>query len=85
MKIPKKLKIGAHIYNVKLVDELDKCGMLNRDKNILSISADMPQDQKEATLIHEILHGLNNELDHTLVDGLAEGLYQVFKDNDFLK
>lgn len=85
MKIPKKVKIFAHTYEVKLVDELDKCGALNRDNNVISISKSLPQDQQEVTLFHEIFHGLNNELDHFVVDALAEGFYQVLKENNLLK
>lgn len=81
MKIPSKVKVGAHTYEVKFIDELDKCGATNRDKNIISISTDLPYDQQEATFIHEIFHAINNELDHTLLDSLAEQWYQVLTEN----
>lgn len=83
--IPKKLKIGAHTYKV-LVKELDvNFGQVDREKNIISISDKLPQNQQEVTLIHEILHALNNELDHTFLDSLAEQFYQVIKDNKLWK
>ena len=85
MKIPKRLKIGGHIYKVKEVSDLDKCGATDRDKNTITLSKEMPHNQKEVTLIHEILHALNNEMEHAFLDGLAEQLYQVLSDNKLLK
>lgn len=85
MKIPAKLKIGAHTYKVQFVGELDKCGATNRDNGTISIAKEMAQSHKEVTLLHEILHALNSELDHTVLDSLAEQLYQVLSDNKMFK
>lgn len=85
MKIPKQLRVGSHTYEVKQIEELDKCGATNRDNNVISLGANLPPDQKEATLIHEIFHAINNELDHTLLDSLAEQWYSVLKENNLLK
>lgn len=86
MKIPKQLKIGGHVYKVLLKD-LDKsvCGDSDRVKNLIRIDSNFPQNQREVTLIHEILHCINNEFNHALLDSLAEQLYQVLKDNNLLK
>jgi len=96
MKIPKKLKIGAHIFKVKyfnreakdLNDNLGSCNcvkceiVINSDPNI-SVS------QQEETLLHEILEALNYnyqlKLSHESLSIIAEGLYQVLKDNKLLK
>ena len=88
MKIPNKLKIGGHI--IKIVEKEgfnanSDCGEFLIEKNTITIRKDMPQDQKEATLIHEIFHVCNSTLDHTLLDSLAEQFYQVLKDNGLLK
>jgi hypothetical protein len=85
MRIPKELKIGGHQYQIKMVSEFDKCGVTNRDKGTISISSELPRSQREATLIHEILHAINNELDHALLDSLSEQLYQVLSDNKMLR
>lgn len=88
MKIPKKLKIGGHI--VKIIEKegfnIDSdCGEFEISMNTITIRKDLPKDQKEATLIHEIFHVCNTTLDHELLDSLAEQVYQVFKDNGLLK
>lgn len=48
----------------------------------------LPQSQKESTLIHEIIHICNTEVGsenhHALISSLAEQLYQVLKDNKLL-
>ena len=84
MTIPKKLKIGAHTFKVRVVP-LDKCGELDRERMTISLDDRLHESQRGATLFHEIFHGINNELDHTILDSLAEQLYQVFSDNDLLK
>lgn len=91
MKIPTKLKIGGHIYKVDCSKALHNfSGETDVGISLIRISKDMSQSQKEATLIHEIIHALNPTLDnehlgHALIDSLAEQLYAVLKDNDLLK
>ena len=87
MKIPKKIKIGGHIYTIKMVDGEDidnDAGEQNRSRNIIKIRKDLPQTQIEETLIHEILHACNNGLKEEVIDGLAVTLYQVLKDAKLL-
>lgn len=84
MKIPKSLKIGGHRYKIRLIDMGDM-GKTDRGKNVIYIDKTLPQDQQEATLIHEILHALNNELNHTTLDSLAEQIYQVIRENKWMK
>ncbi len=84
MKIPSKLKIGGHQFTV-VVKEFEECGRTERTRNRIIIDADLTQSQKESTLIHEILHVINNEIAHPLLDSLAEQLYQVLSDNKLLK
>jgi len=92
MKIPKTLKIGGHIVKIDYTQDLENDnGNSDFSKNLISICKTLPQDQKESTLIHEILHFLNstlggeNTLSHCLLDSLAEQIYQVLKDNNLLK
>lgn len=87
MLIPSKLKIGGHIYHVKLdsanMDNGDY-GMIDSDDNTIYLRKALCQSQREATLFHEILHALNSTLNHPLLDSLAEQLYQVLSENKLL-
>lgn len=88
MNIPKQLKIGGHLVKIIEKDGFNAdsdCGEFLIDKNTITIRKDMPQDQKEATLIHEIIHVCNTTLDHELLDSVSEQIYQVLKDNNLLK
>ena len=92
MKIPKQLKIGGHTYRI-IFDQVStagtsqghSCGQLSRSKGTISINATLMQSEKEETLIHEILHGINSELNETLLDSLAQQIYGVLSDNKLLK
>ena len=75
MKIPKKLKIGGHDFDVILKKPTDKeKGYNNWGKtffanNEMMIDNDLSQSRQEEVFLHEILHccfemsGLNKELD----------------------
>lgn len=84
MKVPATLKIGAHRFRVK-VAKLDKCGELDREKSTIFLADWLSPTQRDVTLIHEIFHAINNELDHALLDSLSEQLYQVLQDNRLLR
>lgn len=89
MKIPHTLKIGIHSFKIELVPDSElsdnDCGAICRDTNTIFISAELHPDQQFVTLFHEIFHGMNSELDETLVESLAQQLCQVLRDNDLLK
>ncbi len=91
MKIPKQLKIGGHIIKIDLSKELDGMNGQSIFKyNTIEICKNLPQSQKESTLIHEILHYLNstlaaNQIGHALHDSISEQFYQVLVDNKLLK
>jgi len=88
MKLPTKLKIGGHTITVRemeMVDDTRCCGEASYAVGEIRINKDLPQTQKEASLIHEVLHFLNTTLDHALLDSLAEQMYQVLKDNKLLR
>lgn len=88
MKIPKTLKIGAHIYKVLLVDgeDIEKdCGEQNPVRQVIKIRKDMPQTQKEEVLLHEIIHVINISLSEETVGFLSQALYQALKDNKLLR
>jgi len=92
MKIPKKLKIGGHIFTVK-EDELEDCaGQTQFSKLEIKIKKDMKQSAKESTLIHEIVcHCINTTfagesmMAHAFMDSISEQIFQVLSDNNMLK
>ena len=88
MKIPKQVKIGGHIISIReieMVDDVACSGDASYVNGEIRLNKNLPQTQKEASLIHEMLHFCNTTLNHELLDSLSEQLYQVLKDNDFIK
>jgi hypothetical protein len=92
MKIPSELKIGGHTIKVILDEHMpeDLDAEYISHKQIIRLDAFNPQSLLESSLIHEIMHVLNGTFDndtlgHSLLDSLAEQLYQVLSDNDLLK
>ena len=87
MKIPKKLKIGGHIYKVVFQKTAlgDDCGATERAKGIINIDGHLIDSEKEVTLFHEIFHCINAELPETEVDWLAQSVYAFLKLNNMLK
>lgn len=81
MTIPTTLKIGAHQIQVLIVEHFDDCGEFDPKTNIIKISKELPDTQKLQTLIHEVLHALNGELEHALLDSLSAQLAAVITDN----
>lgn len=67
----------------------DKLGDTDWSTSTITIDSALPQSMKEATFFHEIIHCCNStlgdtDLGHSLIDSLAEQLYQVFKDNELI-
>lgn len=65
-------------------------GECDSKTNTIRICSTLSQSQKEATLIHEILHALNSVMGdeiiwHVFLDGLSNQLYALLKDNNLLK
>lgn len=90
MNIPTELKIGGHLIAIEIGKApTNLCGQFDRDTNKIIISETLPSDQRESTLLHEIIHALNGEwgggtdITHILLDSISEQLYQVLKDNKF--
>lgn len=86
---PKRLKIGGHDYEIKLVKGLSALGLTDYNKNIISIDEDSVESARWATLIHEILHATNatwgdTREGHTLLESISQQLYQVLSDNNLL-
>ena len=106
MKIPKKIKIGAHDVTIKFPHKFqerqDAFGFFNIGTNEIFItdvdSSGNPCSDTHiaSTFLHEVLHVINrvyccsrlgdNTSEEDMVEGLAQGLLQVIRDNnlDFL-
>ena len=93
--LPKTIRIGCYEYEVIETDDViinDNIvckGLIDYDNKIIKIKANMPEQNKEQTFWHEVVHGIINYRafdmkradDETCVEELALGLYGVMKSN----
>lgn len=90
MNLPARLKIGAIWWKVRVVPgaEIDSDGATVADQNEVSqtirIAKELSPEMREVAFFHELLHCIDSQLDHDLVELLAQALYQVLKDNKLL-
>lgn len=89
-----KVKIGWMEYKVKVVksSEINNgdgefYGRCNHGTNTIIINDSYSKEQREATLLHEVIHVVDNyaglDLSERQVKGLANMLYQVIKGNNW--
>jgi hypothetical protein len=99
----KEIKIGGHIFKVlcpyTFKESIATKGQCDSDLNEIRLKAidgcgnNLAKSTLEVIFIHEILHAVdtvynNDSLSGDAINHLAEGLYQVLKDNynfSFLK
>jgi hypothetical protein len=92
--IPDKVKIGWRVYDIEQSEHrtgdngCDLYGEINYEGQKIFIYDKLSEDNKSATLLHEILHGVFYISGHEewrkneeLIDCITENLYQVIKDN----
>lgn len=84
-KFPTRLKIGEHEYRVVLMDELEesKAGMcFFGDEKVIMVSARQSKEEIIATLLHEVLHAIEQEqkvkLGHAIINKIEHALADVF-------
>jgi Zn-dependent peptidase ImmA (M78 family) len=88
----KQLKVGGAIYTVNEVDglmrKLSLFGNVDFSDCIIQIDADISDERKEQTLIHEMLHAVHFEAgydpsdqDEDMINRTANVLHQVIVDN----
>jgi Zn-dependent peptidase ImmA (M78 family) len=88
----KQLKVGGTIYTVNEVDgllrKLSMYGNVDFSDCIIQIDADMSEERKEQTIIHEMLHAVHfeagynpEEQDEDMINRTANVLHQVIVDN----
>lgn len=91
MNIPKKLKVGALTYEVK-VDDFPSLTADNNGGMVLYVPLqiyirnDLAQEFKERVFLHEMFHTMFNEMgvkehNEELIDGLAGCLHAIIKNN----
>lgn len=94
MEIPKQLKIGVHLVEIKVLPKVfipeEECGSFDFDTNTIIIDENLPLDRQWETLLHEIFHAINSTYgsdltEHAIIDFWAVALYQILKENNLLK
>lgn len=89
-----RIKIGWKEYRVSVVepdhslilDGKECCGTINFDSSTIHLNGLMSNEENKNTLIHEILHGIEDmygiELGEDKVDRLGNALFTILKDNN---
>lgn len=82
------MKILGYTYRVVEDADSDAIGAYGRHlakKHIIQIASDLPTQQKESTVLHEIIEALSYYLElglaHSVIMSLEASLYQVLTDN----
>lgn len=97
MKVPKRLKLGAHVYEIRsdtdtarLLRDEEARGDSRPDHLIIRLDADRPHTSVAETLLHEALHCVWNQTSLTVdlhdeeekaVTALAPLLLQLMRRN----
>ena len=97
MNIPDKVKIGWREYKINQGEHRsgrdggDLYGEIQYEEQTIYLYDKQSEDNKKATLLHEIIHGIFFVSGHhewreneELIECLTENLYQVIKDNPSL-
>lgn len=86
---PSSVRIIGKTYKVlyasgKPLDD-DNLGELDHDKQRIHVRTGQPLEQEQDTLLHEVVHGIDHEMNLNMsekqVRGLATGMLAVLKDN----
>jgi hypothetical protein len=82
------MRIFGHDYKVscdKESSEMASMGRIHVEQLRIQIASNLPQSQKESTMLHEIIESIDAHcelgLNHQQICGLESGLYQILKDN----
>ena len=78
----KSIKVGGITYKIEHKDLDDSMGKTDFTKSTICLDEKLNKDQEQATLIHEVIHCINNQLSEDKVEFLAQALYQIIKDNN---
>lgn len=86
MKRPERLRIIGKRWTVRWdYDTPDEYGICDHNAQTLHIQGDLAPDQERDTLLHEVLHAVDEamgtNLEEAQVRSLATGLLAVLRDN----
>jgi hypothetical protein len=89
MQIPGKIKIGGFMVDVEFVSNLvtdrRSLGEYNPRTQTIKLEKDSTQQQREETLLHEVLESIRSiydiDIEHKDLSNMATALHQVIKDN----
>lgn len=90
MKIPNRIKVGAHTFKVLEVKKNDlsdpEClGACDPETLTITILETLPYSFKLSTLFHEIIHAINWTFDEDIVESFSQQMVQVLLENDLIK
>ena len=94
MNMPDQINIMGLDYDILEVDVIERgtniCGQIDHIEQVIKIGKDLKCDRKEQTLVHEVVHGILEQLGYMelhdneqLVQSLAVALHQTFKQVTF--
>lgn len=91
VKIPKEVKIAGRTYTIKFNSELlrdeGNRGIACYSKQEIQLYSGLAPEQRVVTFIHEYIHTIDEHLcgraalSEEVTSGLAEGIFQLLKDN----
>lgn len=93
MKIPESVRIGGIEYKVVLENRLNDgekmlAGQIRYMSGEIAVDKILGHDQRCLTLWHEIMHGIEDQMQlklgdaqEQIIDAFARGVYQVLQDN----
>ena len=93
LKIPKTVKVGGTVFKViypyAFREGSDDRGQVYWDSCEIRVQKAEDPQVEEQTFMHELLHAIQatyngDVLEDNITERMAQGLYQVIKDNDFL-
>lgn len=92
MKIPDKIKLGAHNITIQKVpmSEIENGGLFDSLNYNIRLRNDInePESKRSECFLHEIIESIryihNMEINHKEVTTLSECLFQVIRDNNLI-
>lgn len=86
-----QIKIGYKNYEVEYKEKVysekpeELYGQINFSEDCIAIANKFSADQQRCTLLHEVIHGVDNDrglaLSEHQIEQLAIGLFQVIREN----
>jgi len=89
VKVPEQIKVSSMVYDVTLVDNLERdfklLGQCLTGVGVITIDPKTPEQVKAVTLLHEIVHAINDiyccSLNEGDIERLAHGLADVLRNS----